>query len=317
MSEDQSDAERDNQLPVPNPFAGLFENSDLTRLSESMRQLAKISVPKLDIPLPQYDFSSLLGGVAKFNERFVERIRPTMEAFNKLYRDQIADLLANFAKTIRRTYPPNWQDDDVHFPSNLETLLLDEGLPLAWVPPAAVLKKLFAAESATERRKVLSQSRKSIIAASMEELQQIEDPRLREHVKFAMEAAEALRDGKWRASQALSANLLDSILRRSFTEASRIELTNQRNRIDWKKYPVRSALVWGAIWGAHGEYWPSNGDPIPRQYTRHATAHGVSQRQYTRLNAVIALMHVVGLLRLIEVDVLPPKRRRVAKVPEE
>lgn len=52
----------------------------------------------------------------------------------------------------------------------------------------------------------------------------------------------------------------------------------------------------GGIWGAHGEFWPDKGDKIPRSYSRHGSVHGVSRRQYSRINAVLALMHVVSLL---------------------
>ena len=134
--------------------------------------------------------------------------------------------------------------------------------------------------------------------ACIAELEGVKEPRLKEYVEFAVEAAESLRDGRWRASQALSANLMDSILNRSFDKASKKRLTDQKTRVGWEDYPIRSALVIGGIWGSYSEYWPSKGDPIPRRYTRHASAHGVSRRQYTRLNAVIALMHIVGLLKV-------------------
>ncbi len=54
--------------------------------------------------------------------------------------------------------------------------------------------------------------------------------------------------------------------------------------------------------GAHGQFWPNQGEKIPRLYSRHGSAHGVSGRQYSRINAVLALMHVVSLLRLMDVD---------------
>jgi hypothetical protein len=64
---------------------------------------------------------------------------------------------------------------------------------------------------------------------------------------------------------------------------------------------VKAALVLGALYGFHAQYFASTGDPIPTKYWRHASVRGVSIQPYKQVNAVIALMlHVVGLLRLLE-----------------
>lgn len=39
---------------------------------------------------------------------------------------------------------------------------------------------------------------------------------------------------------------------------------------------------------------------MPTQFTRHGTVHTISSRQYSKANSLIALLHVVGLLCLIE-----------------
>ena len=129
-----------------------------------------------------------------------------------------------------------------------------------------------------------------------------DDSELREYTRFAAEAADALINGPPSASQALSANLLDTILRRSFSKDSREAVTDQANRPNIDDYPLRVAIVIGGIWGSHAEYRPYRGDTIPYRYSRHASAHGVSRRQYSRVNAVIALMHVVALLKVMDVD---------------
>ena len=72
--------------------------------------------------------------------------------------------------------------------------------------------------------------------------------------------------------------------------------------MDINQYPLRVAIVLGGIWGSYGEFWPSNGDVIPREFSRHGSAHGVSRRQYSRINSLLALMHVVSLLKLLEID---------------
>ena len=73
-------------------------------------------------------------------------------------------------------------------------------------------------------------------------------------------------------------------------------------RLTIEDLPARSAVVLGGIWGAFGQFWPENGEQIPRNFSRHASAHGVSRRQYSRINALLALMHVTAPLKLLSVD---------------
>lgn len=121
---------------------------------------------------------------------------------------------------------------------------------------------------------------------------------------FALDAARTLLGGSPRPAQALSANLLDTILRQSFDSKDRQSITGRKNRLDIDDYPLRVAIALGGIWGSYGEFWTSNGDKIPREYSRHGSAHGVSRRQYSRINSLTALMHVVSLLKLLETDLL-------------
>lgn len=262
------------------------------------------TVPKIEVPALKFDYSSMFPEITKINESIMKSLAPTLAEFNRTYFSQFSEIAKNLQKIAARAYPSNWRLGDglVSFPDNLEEILIEEGIPLAWVPPTEVLEKLFAAESPGDRRKVLSSNWKAIVAECQAVLGTVEEKQLAIYVEFATEAAEALAEGKWKASQALSANILDSFLHQKFTAEDRMELTNQKTRVDWKKFPMRVALVVGSLSGGYGEYWPKNGDEIPKQFSRHASAHGLSHRQYSRLNAVIALMNVVGLVKVSETD---------------
>ena len=166
------------------------------------------------------------------------------------------------------------------------------------------MRRLFAAETSQQRRTIIGGSWKRIAEAARAELDHVTAPRLKHHLAFAHNAIDAVLGGNHHAGQALAANLLDSILRSELTSSDRRSITSQKNRLDIDDYPLRLALVLGGIWGAHGEYWPDKGDQIPLQFSRHASAHGVSKRQYSRINATISLMHMTALLRVIQSDVL-------------
>lgn len=289
--------------PPKRTIGELFTSQHQEMLGELMKTpVLKIDFRAFDLPPLKLDYKSLFPDFTSVHADVFKSLRPSIKIIQDVQREQFADVIAKARAAVMASLPPNWRGDDLTIPQNLETMLLDEGLPLAWVPPHTVVLALFAAATPAYRRKILGNRWKSIARSCGVELEDIEKAELAEHVEFALEAAEALLDGKARSSQALSANLLDSILRASFSTQDRKTITGQKARLDIEDYPMRVAIVLGGIWGSHGEYWPNKGDKIPRSFSRHGSAHGVSRRQYSRINALLALMHVVGLLRVIEAD---------------
>lgn len=59
---------------------------------------------------------------------------------------------------------------------------------------------------------------------------------------------------------------------------------------------VREAFVWLPIWNAHEEFWKHKGDQVPHYYSRHASVHSVSSRQFSKRNCVQVLMLVTSLI---------------------
>jgi len=51
---------------------------------------------------------------------------------------------------------------------------------------------------------------------------------------------------------------------------------------------------------AYQKYKTEDGDAIPTTFSRHATVHGVSQRQFPRRNAVQAVLFVSSLLVFLD-----------------
>lgn len=263
---------------------------------------AKLSAVNLDIPVLQLDYSSLFPNIAAIQKSLVKTTLPTLQLIQDIQRTQFADIIVRARAAERAALPPNWRQAEVGIPTNLESLLLDEGLALAWVPPGAVVAKLFDASTSSQRRRIIGNHWRGISQFCHDELELIDNPGLNGHVTFALKAAESLRAGHHESAQALNANLLDTILREAFDRSARTAIVGQKKRLDIGEYPLRVAIVLGGIWGAHGEFWASKGDKIPREFSRHGSAHGVSRRQYSRVNSVIALMHVVSLLQLLNND---------------
>ena len=275
-----------------------------SRYAEMIKSLTPLTrdVAKFKMPALALDYKTLFPDFARLHSSVIEQLRPALEAIQITQRGQFAGVISKVRTALQAALPPNWRGDDVVLPKNLEDLLLDEGLPLAWLPPKNILIRVFAAKDAGQRRRILGRKWPEITQAAIRELDTVADDSLTQHIKFAKEAAETLLSGHTSASQALSASLLDSILRAEFDENDRRTVTGRKQRLNINDYPLRVAIVLGGIWGAHGEYWPEKGHAIPRNFSRHASAHGVSRRQYSRINALLALMHVVGLLKVLETD---------------
>lgn len=227
---------------------------------------------------------------------------PLTALLEQQYR-QWDSLFENLRTLAEKFFPPNWKDVKHPDFATIGSILLDEGIPLAWVPDQDILQALFDAPGPAARRRIIGKRWRGLVSDCRAVLIEVSHPTLRCHQPFAMEIIEALRDGHVSAAQALAANLLDSTLRRSFDkDAFKTVTTNKKGgtRFDLDDYRARAAFTLAPIWRAYAEYWESQGDPIPRSFGRHPSAHAVSRTQYSRINAVIGLMLVASLLKLLD-----------------
>lgn len=208
------------------------------------------SIARVEFPPLKLDYASLFPDVGRLQADLLKSVLPSLKLFQEAQRQQFAQVIAAARRALEAQLPPNWRGENILIPKNLEVLLLDEGLPLAWVPPPAVVARLFNAASARERRRIIGTRWKGVAGACLDELDAVQDPLLQGHARFAKNAADALLAGSHEASQALSANLLDSILRAEFIATDRKSITGRQVRLNIEEYPLRVAIVLGGIWGA-------------------------------------------------------------------
>lgn len=236
------------------------------------------------------------------------------------YRRRQWEMLERSERAFQASLPPNWSDPDVEFPSleELEKLQLKEGLPLAWVPPNAILTELLEAPTAAARRRILTDSADALIEACLKELKRLKNPDTARWRGVVKEVALALQDGHWRAGQALAAIALDAAVakyvRYSYPEATKQTVrekggvkvalppgSSKRSLPSWRDidYP-RALLVLHSLYGSFAEYDGNGNEKVPTQFTRHGTVHSIDRRQYSKGNALIALLQNVSFLCLME-----------------
>lgn len=251
-------------------------------------KLPPIRLPQIQVPTVQLDFY----------RQFAVSIEPVLRA----QREQIAKVMAGVAAAVERIYPENWHGVRGLKFERLESILLDEGIPLVGVPRRSTVQAILDNPDPAGRRALVGRRWRSISTDCEAALDSFQRRELRGQIPFAQKAIRALRDGHPEAAQALAANLLDTVLRTHFTADFRTITNNRPNgtRLELDDYTVRVACAIAPVWSAYRQFWTSDGDPVPRTFARHASAHAVSKAQYNRTNAVLGVMLVTSLLWLCE-----------------
>jgi hypothetical protein len=286
-----------------------FDTSSMrAALSDISAEITRAVGPKqfdlnLDLPPLQLDFSNLFESTIDVGKHLPTIDLSGMAAFRQfqdVQRAHFEKLFAGIRELADRLLPPNWRGLPSPGMKRLEAMVLDEGLALAWVPERKILGQLFNAANSQDRRTILGHNWKRIANSCSDLLEGIDVPRYDSYRAFAIRVTDALLSGHSDAAQALAANLLDTMLRETLDIDDHKTVTGRNARLSIDDLPLRVAIVLGGVWGSYGQYHFSRGDKIPRNFSRHASAHAVSNRQFSRINAVIALMHVTAYLKLLD-----------------
>lgn len=202
----------------------------------------------------------------------------------------------------RNLLPPNLQEhaDEIDFGDVLE-FLQEEAIPLYLVPRAETALRLLRAVDRPARRQILNECYGSLVDDCEAVLEQADHPDVETEAEFALNGVAALRDGHTRAAQAFFTLIFDTLIFRFYPERNiRRDFTNHEagaavpERITAMGF--RDVSVWLPVWNAHGEFHPNKGIPVPWQFSRHATVHKVSRKQYSQRNTIQSLMLVTSLI---------------------
>jgi hypothetical protein len=210
---------------------------------------------------------------------------------------------------LLRACPPNWRDLDDSIQLNDLFDLTEAGFPTAWVPRSSVLEELARADE-TGRAGVFERHREVVIEDCTELADEITSDELAGLVVLLKEALQVAATGQLRAAQALAASVLDTTLRHTFQP---LRLTGFYKRVkDEISQRHENASMAELRWGlAHipvvvvlAMFDPSQGDPVPSNFNRHASAHAAGLVQYTPANAVVALALATSLLREAQQEIV-------------
>ncbi|MEV6952056.1 hypothetical protein [Streptomyces sp. NPDC051183] len=288
------------------PISKMLQESAAFRLN--LTKNFPTIVPPLAAQVTQ--LQKQLQGMYTFNSS----LRTLIESVNRSYAPQWERIFESIRDFQSRIFPENW--DGVSRPGidEFESLLIDEGIALMWVPGPKVVQALLDASTASERRRIISRRWKGIVTDCETVLNNVTHPSLQDSKEFGLDCVRALQEGHTAPAQALAGNLLDSVLRSKFDNAARLEVTRnnfKKNgvRFNLEDYKIRAAFTFAPVWCAHAKYKTEDGDPIPRTFGRHPTTHAVSRAQYSRINAVMGLMLVTSVIKFFDTEMEWPIKR--------
>ncbi len=218
---------------------------------------------------------------------------------------------------LARLYPANLRGiEDLDF-EEVEAVVMLDGIALYGVPRREIAEKLIRAGSSAARREVLGRRWKAISADCRVAVESCTSasPMVAPYLAFALASLDALDAGHPKAAQAMAAAVLDTAVNGYFGK-QRYDLTPNRKRTrtndEYQDFEVRKFIATAPLWQAYQNYWAEDGDPIPTTFSRHASVHGVSAKQYSRRNAVQAVLFVSSFLLFLDEEARRNKGRALA-----
>lgn len=272
------------------------------RLLEQMTSIVagvpSFSMPPLDLPalkVPVLDPAAqeTLKRISEHQSQAMEDLRRALGPFFA------SDGLRGFNRAL---LPPNLKDhaDEIRA-SQVHEFVAQEGIPLYLVPRGRTALRLLRSKNRAGRRRVLGDCYESLIEDCAAVLMQADHEAVSDELGFALDGLGAMRAGHVRSAQAMFTVTLDTLIYRFYPDQkARGVITNRKRGDDVPdeidEMGVREMFVWLPIWNAHEEFWRHKDDKVPHYYSRHASVHGVSSRQFSKRNCIQVLMLVTSLI---------------------
>lgn len=203
-------------------------------------------------------------------------------------------------------YPPNLRDiDDLDFDEVQAVVRLD-GIALYGIPRSTIARSILNADTAAKKRDILGRKHREIAADCRVVAARVTSTRFIAYATMLTMALDALDAGHVAASQALTSNILDSLIYERWGKKKQKDwfgLLPDRSgkRADGVEMTLHEYLATAPLAQAFQCFDRAAKNTTPRStYSRHATAHTISARQYSIRNAVQAVMVTTSFLLFLE-----------------
>lgn len=252
--------------------------------------------------LPDMDsVISQIGRNADFGEpyaRFSEQVTR--------WHAEVVQPFAERAQEIHRAlFAENLRDIEDLTLAEVEEVVMVDGIALYGIPRTSIAEEIIRADGTEARLEVIDREWESIVEDCRALLDRCRHSEAAEWVLAANAAIDALEGGHDAAAQALIAALIDTVVTEHMvdkTTKARFTPDRKGNRTteEYDKLGAHEFQALAPIWQTYRHFHAEDGDEIPAEFSRHATAHTVSSVQYTRRNAVQGLMVACSLIHFMD-----------------
>jgi hypothetical protein len=187
--------------------------------------------------------------------------------------------------------PWNLHDVDLDDMEAVAALAMEDGIPVAWVPRAALVGKLLATAPGDDRFSLMGEHADEILDDCIAILDEREV-----RTRFAGRCREAIaahRAGHLAAAQSHAANIIDSLVMETFEHPPRPTATRLGSEpwLDTTLGQMSANLALRPVVHAFVSWWADDGEPVPARFSRHVTAHAASEpTAFTAVTALVAVM---------------------------
>lgn len=278
----------------------------MKQIQEQHKLLGSVVVPKVMLPkidLPRFELPVYSNQLSEIFSGMRETIEGIQETINKILSPEVFAAYLKLGKIFHENL--KGLDGEVTIEQLLD-LVRKDGIPLYAVPRSSIIDELLYADSSRERRDLLINYREMIFEDCRNALNSVSSGYAQEKRFFILAGLDALEKGCVEAAQALFTNILDTVHQNFWgTDTdSRIAISNHKEGSElpqiFVKMDFRDVFVFAPIWNSHMRFFGHAGEEPPTEYSRHASVHGVSRRQYKLENCIQALMLVTSLLVYVD-----------------
>ena len=228
--------------------------------------------------------------------------------------DRIRAVIDKVGEAFLRLVPPNARALGVESWPTLQQLGSQEQLCLSWVPEEQLVRALLGAASREERDRLLAGSTNQVLAScdaalsevvqTLSEVQineQVWPPELAQVTGLMSACIRAAEDGHWAAAQALATCASDSLLTQYIANGDKPH-TFLKLKLKQTEDRQFAALLVGPVLAAlessmkQPSTWKRADAPVG--YSRNATVHAMSDRVFSEVNALKAIMIATSLLKV-------------------
>lgn len=273
------------------------QNKQTQAVTNGLARAARASAPAFKLPT--------------YPNAFAEAQRRTLENLRSLILSSIPDTsslsetIARLKHNVEAQLPPNLRRLPAGSLTGVGVVIREDAIALYGVPRSEIVIELLEAHDRDARRMILGARAPEITHDCRTLMHSCAVDAARGKPPFVLDALESFDAGYTSSAQALAASIVDTLLRdfygdrRTSYTPSHPKAPNPRTIEVLDTLPLREQLAVSPIWQTHQPFQPGEAGGIPGTFNRHATAHAVSPEQYTRINALEALLYCSALTYFI------------------